>query len=265
MTFDTYIINLDKDKQKFNKLSSSLSSKNINHKRFSAIYGKDMGNTYDKYIVKHKSFVPKNILGCSLSHYFVCKQHFDNSDNPAFILEDDAVLLFKNKNDIDNVIINAPPDWDIILLYAQGMTNYKKNTWDTTFFTFSSIGYIINRNGYNKWYPTNFKIRGHNDLTRLIKKFDGTGLKMYKTPIMMIKPDDTNISSTSTNYKHMIKNIDDILDNYFYDALETDVTNFKASQILKYKILRVPYIDFDIDSLMIVCILILFYIILKYA
>lgn len=261
MTFNTYIINLDKDVNKYKKLSKSLNSKNINHERFSAIYGKHIGNKYNNHIMKHKCLVPKNILGIGLSHYFVCKNHFEKSDDYAFVLEDDAVLLFDDKNDVEQIIKSAPPDWDIILLYAQGITNYRNNTWNTSFLTGSAIAYIINKNGYNKWFGNNFKVDGHVDATRIIRTVDGTNLKVYKTPVIMVKPDDTNISSSSTNYGTAIKYFDNIINCMFCDTFETRTTYFTASQAIKYKLLRIPYLDIELDAFMIVIIVLLIIII----
>ena len=82
------------------------------------------------------------------------------------ILEDDAVPLFKNKKAIDDIIDDAPKDWDIILLYTQGVTNYKDNTWECTNISGSAIAYLINYDGFKKRYD-NYKVtQPHTDLER---------------------------------------------------------------------------------------------------
>jgi GR25 family glycosyltransferase involved in LPS biosynthesis len=248
MDFNTYVINLDKDKCKYDKLSSSLNAKRIKHMRFSAIYGKNINNQYDEHIVSYKNFIPKNILGCGLSHFFVCRDHFKKTDAPALIFEDDAVLLFKDKDDINNVIDSAPHDWDIILLCSYGITNYKSKSWNTNRFSGSTIAYIINKKGYNKWLGDDFKVDGHIDWNRMNKYAKDKNFKVYKTPVAIVEPDSSNISSTSTNYSQYTQTFDKIIDHIFYDKYETGITGFRASQCIKYKSIRIPYIDIELDS-----------------
>jgi len=259
-SFDTYVINLDKDKCKYEKLSNSLNAKHIKHTRFSAIHGKTINNQYDEHIVNYKDFIPKNILGCGLSHFFVCKNHFKKTDKHAFILEDDAVLLFNNKDDIHNVIDSAPHDWDIILLCTYGITNYKSNSWDTNRFSGSTIAYIINKKGYNKWLGDDFKVDGHIDWNRMNKYAKNKKLRVYKTPVAIVKPDLENISSTSTSYARYInlKPLDDILDSIFYNTFETGITGYTASQCIKYKSIRIPCVGVELDSFQIFIMIIIF-------
>ncbi len=117
MSYDTYIINLKQDTDKYERMQKRLDNVGIKYNRFDAYYGKDLSSDYDPLISSYKEYIPKSVIGCGLSHYMVCNEHFKNDKNKiALILEDDAVPLFKNKSDIDKVIKNAPKDWEIILL-----------------------------------------------------------------------------------------------------------------------------------------------------
>ena len=244
MSFDTYVINLKKDTHKYEKLSKALNSAGISHKRFDAIYGKEVGNEYDEYLHKYKQFIPKACLGCGLSHYLVAKKHFEKDNQKvAFIFEDDASLKFKNQADINNIIKQAPEDWDIILLYTQGVTNYKKNTWDSGPIAGSCISYLINKKGFDKLYK-DFQLLLLPDVHRIIQTKQNKDLKVYKTPSIMVLPDESNISSTSTTNSRYF---DNLLNSFYSDVLESELTGFTASMAVKYKLLRLPFFDYELD------------------
>ncbi len=244
MSFDTYIINLQKDTHKYEKISNALNSLGIVHKRFNAIYGKDIGNEYDEYLNQYKHFLPKSVIGCGLSHYLAAKEHFDKDNQKvALIFEDDALPQFKNRSDINSIIKQAPKDWDIILLYTQGVTNYSKNTWDCGPIAGSTISYLINKKGFDKLYK-DFKLNTHIDVYRVIKSKQNKDLKVYKTPSVMVLPDDSSISSTSTNNNRYL---DDYFDEFYSDVLESKFTGFTASMAAKYKLLRIPFLGYELD------------------
>ena len=244
MSYDTYIINLKQDTDKYERMQHRLDNLNIKYTRFNAVYGKHIGNEYDHLII-NKPILPRSAIGCSLSHYLVCKQHFDNDKTKiALILEDDAVPMFKNKNVIDNIIEDAPKDWEIILLYTQGVTNYKDNTWECTSISGSAIAYLINYNGFKKRYD-NYKVKHLPDLERCF-----VDCNIYKTPVMYFKPEFSE-SSTSSKNKNFLTPL--------YDELETDITGFSGSMAGCYKLIRIPYIEYEFDFLEILFTIIIFF------
>jgi len=243
MDFDTYIINLQKDADKYTKLSNALNKAEIKHERFDAIYGKELDNRYDNYFTSYKPFIPKSCIGCGLSHYFVAKQHFEKDNKKvALIFEDDAVLKFENKADIDKIIEQAPQDWEIILLYTQGVTNYNSDTWHCGPIAGSNIAYLINQSGFEKLYK-DCKFYCHVDIYRVAISRNND-FKVYKTPKMMVIPDDANISSTSTN---CARRFDEYIDSFYADVLESELTGYTASMAVKYKLIRIPFIGYELD------------------
>ena len=58
----------------------------------------------------------------------------------------------------------------------------------------------------------------------------------------MVIPDDT-ISSTSTNIDYF----DNYLNSFYTDVLESEITGFNISMLFKYKILRLPFINYEFD------------------
>ena len=252
MSYDTYIINLKQDTDKYERMQDRLDNLNIKYTRFNAVYGKNIGNEYNDLII-NKPILPRCAIGCSLSHYLVCKQHFDNDKNKiALILEDDAVPMFKNKNVIDKIIEDAPKDWEIILLYTQGVTNYKDNTWECTNISGSAIAYLINYNGFKKRYD-DYKVKHLPDLERCF-----VNCNIYKTPTMYFKPEFSE-SSTSSENKKILTPLYSFLDNLYYDELETDITGFSGSMAGRYKLIRIPYLEYELDFLEILFTIIIFF------
>ena len=252
MSYDTYIINLKQDTDKYERMQDRLDNLNIKYTRFNAVYGKNIGNEYNDLII-NKPILPRCAIGCSLSHYLVCKQHFDNDKNKiALILEDDAVPLFKNKKVIDKIIEDAPKDWEIILLYTQGVTNYKDNTWECTNISGSAIAYLINYNGFKKRYD-DYKVKHLPDLERCF-----VNCNIYKTPTMYFKPEFSE-SSTSSENKNFMAPVYSFLDNLYYDELETGITGFSGSMAGCYKLIRIPYLEYEFDFLEILFTIIIFF------
>ena len=257
MSYDTYIINLKQDVEKYQRMEKRLKNIGINYTRFDAYYGKNLDDKYDPLISNYKQFIPKSTIGCGLSHYMVCNNHFKNDKNKiALILEDDAIPLFKDKKIINKIINDAPKDWEIILLYTQGCTNYKDNSWDVTTLSGSTMAYLINYKGFKSRFGDDYIVKTHTDIERCFSK-----CKTYKTPIMYFKPEfsesltSTNIDGFSSFYK--------FLDNLYYNELETDVTGFTGSMGSKYKILRIPCFDVELDTLGIILYLCLIFMIIS--
>jgi GR25 family glycosyltransferase involved in LPS biosynthesis len=242
MEYNTYIINLKRDHIKYKNISNRLNSIGIEYDRFDAIDGRDINSKYDDYISHYKPFIPRAIIGCGLSHFIACKEHFDKDKTKiALILEDDAVPLFKSKKYINEIIDKAPNDWEIILLYTQGKTNYKDKTWDSNKYMGSTMAYLINYKGYKKRYD-NYKLVTHTDIER-----NFTNCIIYKNPDMCFIP-DLCASSTSSN----IKSFDivyQLLDEFYSHELESDITGFTGSMVSRYKIVRIPYLEIELDQL----------------
>ena len=251
MSYNTYIINMASATDRWNKISNNLDNLGINYSRFDAIDGRNIGNRYDEYISPMKPVIPDGIVGCGLSHFLVAKRHFDNNDNIALILEDDSIPMFNDKNIIHEVIEKAPKDWDIILLYSQGITNYRDNTWEITskFATGSSAAYLINRSGYQKRYNNgDYKLLTHTDAERGLYKAN-----VYKTPTPLFMPCDrlggsckTEVSSTSNNYSTNVFGV--FADLFYRDNTELNVTGCSGSQLFEYNIIKIPGTNVNLDT-----------------
>jgi len=254
MVFETYIINLDKDFKKYNALTEKLKNTDISFTRFDAIYGNiaHTTNKYDNHISPFiKPFIPNGALGCGLSHYVLANEIYNNTnDNEiSLILEDDVIPQFKSYKDINNVIDAAPKDWEVILLYGQGICNYKNNKWDRAGIMGSTAAYLINKKGIEKLY-LNQKLYTHVDTQRVLCK----DIIAYRTPKPYFLIDDTTISSTSTSQSYGI--LEDSINSMFNyltdDILDVNITGHTATDFLKYKQIRIPGIKREFDCVQII-------------
>jgi glycosyl transferase family 25 len=102
-----WIINLDKSKDRMDKIKKNFEEHKIKFNRFSAIYGK---NVSDEYMDKNVSFICKNFLcnygliGCAASHKTLWKQLINSKENFYIIFEDDIKLTEKSFEIIKKII-----------------------------------------------------------------------------------------------------------------------------------------------------------------
>ena len=259
MTFNTYVINLKKDTKKWNQIQEDFRNTGIHLNRFDAIYGKkmtkeDLEFKKENTTTSCKLFCTDGVIGCGLSHIKLAKKILKEDPNDfALILEDDVSPRVNNfKDEIYKAVERAPKDWDIILLYTQGVTNYKDNTWECTNISGSAIAYLINYNGFKKRYD-DYKVKHLPDLERCF-----VNCNIYKTPTMYFKPEFSE-SSTSSENKNFMAPVYSFLDNLYYDELETDITGFSGSMAGCYKLIRIPYLEYELDFLEILFTIIIFF------
>ena len=228
MKFNTYIINLNKDKNKLKKIKLDLNDKKMKHIRFSAITGSKIKKSHKKYITKRgRDILPKNLLGQGLSHILLNKHIYEKDENKiAVVLEDNIKILYE-KIDIEDIILKAPKDWEYITLNCKGICKYKKNNWDIDV-NASMAGYIINKKGALK--ISKMKLYTYIDLQLNKEK-----IKIYKSPKRLIELKNFNI----TTY-----NRSKIYGGFILDFLPKEKNmNSKVSHYLSYSVLKIPYIN----------------------
>lgn len=153
-----YWINLERSKNRYDKINSILNKYNLKNKKIKAYDGKIL-DTYNNIDVKTKK-TPYEI-GCTLSHFESIKTAFNDNQQYALIMEDDIRFnhINKFKTNIDKIIKEAPNDWNIIKLHCIYKKHIKKllrrslqignySLWEER-----SVGtgiYLINKNGMKK-------------------------------------------------------------------------------------------------------------------
>lgn len=109
-----FIINLDKDKDRFENATKQLSTLNLNSNRFPAL---NYCSIDKQLISKYCSlFCTKGMLGCASSHYEIWKMIVKNNLDYCVIFEDDIILDKNFLYHYNEYIKSVPNNWDMILL-----------------------------------------------------------------------------------------------------------------------------------------------------
>ena len=147
-----HVINLDKDKDRLEKLLSHIKMNNLTFNRYSAINGKQ----YYKYNDLDKKYISKKFKkkytdsqkACLLSHVDLWDK-IKNDNHYNLILEDDAILPEKMLLKINKVMKELPDDWGFLFLGGNKIFGYKYSKHLITpkvsnIHNFGAFGYIIN-------------------------------------------------------------------------------------------------------------------------
>lgn len=215
MKYRTYVINMDKDVERYNKIASYYHNSDLSElplERYSAVVGKNVEPTdwlTDDAINDFKQVLSNGYrthhyqltyggIGCFLSHYNLAKQLLSEKNVDAYIVfEDDTAIPRNLLSHIERQMSELPEDWDYLMFYtirANGdpitnKLNKLKSFWGLN-------GYIINKKGARKLVEetnTN-KIDGQIDsyLSRMIQQ---NKMNIYATKKHLVKSNavDTNI------------------------------------------------------------------------
>ncbi len=132
MTFHTYYINLENDKDRNQNTIQELEKTNLDYQRFPAIDGKtvDKDDLIQQKVISTvcKQICSDKIIGCGVSHIMLYK-HLQKSDLNSFalILEDDILVTETDVNynveitKIVNMYNETTPGWKIIRLHSMGL------------------------------------------------------------------------------------------------------------------------------------------------
>ena len=242
----TYIINLDHEKDKFNKVNDLLKDKNfININRFSGIYGKTIVDfqPYQIYLCYFfKYYAPRGALGTALSHYTLLDQIYSEckSDKDDFflILEDDVIPTCDN-NELLDIIKRIPNHTDILLLNTFDVLNKSLKTEFThkqSMAVDPACAYLVKYSAI----PTILenKLWFHHDFITFnnYKK-----LNIYKYQKNLFKTDYLISHNLNTDYYN----------NWLYKFLVYICTLFNIDNYIfftLFKIIRIPIINIELTS-----------------
>ena len=168
-TFNTYIINLDRRPDRYEKLIQNQEIQKLKYTRFSAIDGEKLTpNNKLQYIFQNNDFnMRKGMVGCAMSHIKLYIQLLnDNSTNIYCILEDDLDFTDNFVDKINICLTKMNHDWDMLYLGHHLWTEYiDENVYSKTiepdvkqYNRFESLkmsmggtgGYLINKKGAEK-------------------------------------------------------------------------------------------------------------------
>jgi len=145
LPFDIYIINLDKDTGRLKKIKARLNPNGFT--RIPGVYGNEYDYSNDDSVsFTCKYICPRSAIGCAKSHNLALKTFLETSNKEyVLILEDDAEPIYSDYIDrINDVLNNAPENWDIIKL--DWLFNIRKLNSEFSFFSIITTAMIINKN-----------------------------------------------------------------------------------------------------------------------
>jgi GR25 family glycosyltransferase involved in LPS biosynthesis len=205
-----YWINLNRSRDRRTHMENMFGDKvfeGIPQNRISAYDGKNSpAAVFNKLIINDR--VHSNTeYACLLSHLETIQTFVRSPHEVALILEDDATLEFKKywKKSVREIINNAPPDWEIIMVsymysgnhnvllydWSKSGQEYDRHTHENYY---STIAYVINKKGAKKLTSVY-----NNDKYRLSRKykavadvylFQALTTYVYKYPMFIYKTDN---------------------------------------------------------------------------
>jgi GR25 family glycosyltransferase involved in LPS biosynthesis len=210
-----YWINLNRSTDRKNDMEKMLKDEAFNdipNQRIEAYDGKmNPKSVFEKLAIPSKSQTNRE-YACLLSHLESIRTFNESKYNVALIFEDDVTLEFKKywKKSVSEIMNNAPPDWDIILLTYIYDEKNDKTSWDNqpiydnvfdnnnkVFYNnkyWSCASYLINKNGSKK-ILSNYK---NNKYYLSVKSaniadvylYNLTNSYVYKYPYFIYKTDN---------------------------------------------------------------------------
>ena len=215
---DSYVINLDRSNDRLLRFNKIVNKENLNVKRFKAVDGKLLNESFIKKIdencVKFREIGlrPKNWvhnmgegqIGAYLSHINVWKKI--KKDRYLMIFEDDIIISNNFIKKLNIVMSELPKDWDMLLIgwwrtpgnfdkaYYKENENISEHLQKTKYPFLGAYGYIINESFIKKIKSftniNNIYIPIDNVLSRSI-----LNMNIYNTKKPLVK---TNLDLNST-------------------------------------------------------------------
>ena len=115
---DCIVINLDRDKERWENMHTSLTNLGIEHRRFEAVNGRTMDDRHDALMTPMaKHFTCYGVLGCAVSHKLALRDFLEHSNSPiCLLLEDDAMVEPGAVQTINMLLQQVPAGWDMLKL-----------------------------------------------------------------------------------------------------------------------------------------------------
>jgi hypothetical protein len=239
MDFKTYVINLDKYEENYNKQKPYLEEVGINPQRFSAVNAIENEHLNYKEHIHELALVltPKSTIGCGLSHHLLIKKLSKMPDEYFLIMEDDAYPIYEKEefqlrliNTIKNISI-LDKKWDLIQLHSDAFFPCPE-TYDTHCFVGSTAAYLISQNGIHKMIKK--KVKYHADMQT---SMDLTMRKYRSRENLFWTDEKTSLQRMNSK-------------GIFFDAKVNILTKMvplrgekKWNDFLNFKALRMPGLD----------------------
>lgn len=228
-----YWINLDRSPDRRKNMEKMLQTIDISNQRISAIDGKNE-KIYDMIDTNNYDSTDSE-YGCLMSHLQAVRTFEKSNNSIALILEDDCTLELKKYWDgsfdqkINEIISNAPKDWEIIMLSYIVELNHPLNNWsnDEKYIRFdsgiySTLSYLINKKGAKKLIDDCDNLSCYKDNVYLLNSkaqhkadhyiYKNTITYCYKYPLFIYDNEDSTIHDDHLNFHK--QNKERIIKNY---------------------------------------------------
>ena len=168
-----YVINLDKDRDRWAKQKPELEKAGIQPIRVPGImYDEVTEEQKNKYFSKFCKYTcPKSVIGSGYAHLNAMRIFYETDPNDiCIILEDDAYPKFKDVSIVMDFIKNTLPptsEWDMCLLHCDGTCPFNKNKryLPTGIASGSVAGYVITKRGAKYLLDGNHKLLSYFDMS----------------------------------------------------------------------------------------------------
>jgi GR25 family glycosyltransferase involved in LPS biosynthesis len=214
-----FIINMDKDTERLQKITEKLRLQNISFERIPGIHGRDIDYSEHLTPLCNKT-CPNSVKGCALSHRKIWEIAHERGYNNIIILEDDSDIPENLSMKLQKIWDKRPPNYDIITMgamffgrekdnpseYIQSLTNVKPIEYNDSFIELKGLtsthALIVSRAGIEKLLS--MKIDTHVDLNITLWK-SSHPIDIYAVDTFDLQQNDDNNSnqSDSSGYPRM--------------------------------------------------------------
>jgi GR25 family glycosyltransferase involved in LPS biosynthesis len=252
---------MDKDKDRLDKITKSLSKQNIIFERIRGVPGKDVKD--DKRLTEFcNSFCGDGIKGCALSHRNIWDLAYEKNYDAILVFEDDADISDDLSYQLQKIWDKRRADYDIITLgdYCYGrqkdnLCSLKQELFNTKPININdgflklkgfncTHAMIISRRGIQKLRT--HKINNHIDI-EINNWFIEDNLKIYAVDTFEVKQNDdegsnnANITSYPYYLNSLFKSIP--MSNYRGADIDVNISQYKLGPInITYYIMLVFFI-----------------------
>jgi glycosyl transferase family 25 len=122
---NVYLINMDKDTDRLEKVTKECKKFNINFERFNGVDPLKLSKKeLNKYVSKIcQNICPNGIIGCGVSHMKIYEDALKNNYKNILVLEDDVFFSDDIYEELNKAMIELPEDYDILYLGCLGWYN----------------------------------------------------------------------------------------------------------------------------------------------
>jgi len=120
---NVYLINMDKDTERLEKVTKECKKFNINFERFCGINPLKLSKKeLNKYVSKTcQNICPNGIIGCGVSHMKIYEDAIKNNYKNILVLEDDVYFSDELYEELNKAMLELPKDYDILYLGCFGI------------------------------------------------------------------------------------------------------------------------------------------------